>query len=504
MAELEANTDNLVNSLSPIERQVLQYIELNNINKISEKTKLNQTTVVRAINFLQSKGLISIKSLKNKIIDLDVNGILYMNKGLPERRLLNALIESKEPFDFINAKKQALLSDNELTIALGVLKEKRLIELSLNKIILKMPEEATRKTAEEKFLEFLPLEFEKINSEQKVSFDKLKSRKNIIRIDEKANMSWEITETGRKIINSILDFKSILVEQLTSDMLKKKSWKGKQFRRYDLSAKAPNIIAGKRHFYYAFLEEIREKLINLGFEEMSGPIVVNEFWNFDALFQPQFHVAREWTDSYYINNKLKPFITDKKIINAVEKEHENKWKYKWSKEQAEKFLLRPQGTVLSALTLASKPKVPGKYFAIARTFRPDVVDSTHLTEFNQLEGIVIGKNLNFRHLLGLLKMFAQEIANAEEIKFIPDYYPFTEPSVELDVKKNGKWIEIGGAGIFREEVVFPLFPEAKKEKIKVLAWGLGIDRLAMLKFNLQDIRELFTKRLEFLRSAVVK
>ena len=500
----EADIEKLINSLSPIERQVLQFINLNSIKEISAKTKLNSTAVIRAFHFLESKGIISLKTEKRRIIDLDVNGILYMTKGLPERRLLNALIDSKESLDFASAKKQASLSDNEFTIALGVLKEKSIINVLMNKINLKGSEEATKKTAEEKFLESLPLEFNELNAEQKISFEKLRTRKSIVRLDEKTEFKWEVNEVGKKVIESISDFKTSLIEQLTSDMLKKKSWKGKQFRRYDLSAKVPNVIGGRRHFYYAFLEEIREKLINLGFEEMSGPIVVNEFWNFDALFQPQFHVAREWTDNYHISNKLKSISVNKKIIDDVKKEHEDKWRYEWNEKQAERFLLRPQGTVLSALTLASQPKVPGKYFALARVFRPDVVDSTHLTEFNQLEGIVIGKKLNFKHLLAILKMFAEEIVNADEIKFLPDYYPFTEPSVELDVKKNGKYIEIGGAGIFRDEVVHSLMPDAKKNQIKVLAWGLGVDRLAMLRFNLQDIRELFTKRLEFLRTVPIR
>lgn len=184
--------------------------------------------------------------------------------------------------------------------------------------------------------------------------------------------------------------------------------------------------------------------------------------------------------------------------SAVKKIHEEEWNYSWSKEKAMQLVLRPHCTVLSALKLASKPK-EGKYFAIARCFRPDVIDATHLTEFNQLEGIVIGKNLNFRNLLFLLTNLVKSIVGDVEIKFLPDYYPFTEPSVEIDIKKDGKWLEVGGAGIFRDEVVFPLMPGAEKQNIRVLAWGLGIDRIAMLRFGLDDIRELFSKKLEFLR-----
>jgi phenylalanyl-tRNA synthetase alpha chain len=145
-------------------------------------------------------------------------------------------------------------------------------------------------------------------------------------------------------------------------------------------------------------------------------------------------------------------------------------------------------------------KIPGKYFGIARCFRPDVVDATHAVDFYQTEGIIIEEGLNIRHLFSLLKMFAKEFAGTEEIKLVPGYFPFTEPSVELFAKHPEMgWIELGGAGIFRPEVVVPLLGK----DVPVLAWGIGIDRIAMFKLGITDIRQLFSHDLDYLRNAKV-
>jgi len=144
-------------------------------------------------------------------------------------------------------------------------------------------------------------------------------------------------------------------------------------------------------------------------------------------------------------------------------------------------------------------EIPGKYFTIRRCFRPDVIDATHGVEFNQTEGIVIDQTLTFKNLLGILKQFAVEIAGAEKIRFYSDYYPFTEPSVQLSAKHPEMgWIEFAGAGIFRPELTLPLGVEEP-----VIAWGIGIDRLAMFKLGIKDIRNLFTKNLEWLRKTKV-
>jgi phenylalanyl-tRNA synthetase alpha chain len=225
----------------------------------------------------------------------------------------------------------------------------------------------------------------------------------------------------------------------------------------------------------------------------------------DALYMPQFHSARDIHDAYYIKG-MKAKDVPAAVLKKVKAAHETGgdtgstgWRYHFDVNRTLNMLLRTQGTACSARMLASgKADIPGMYFGLTRCFRYDVIDATHLPDFTQTEGIVIGEGLNMGHLVGLLKMFAKEFAEAEEIKIVPGYFPFTEPSAELFAKhpKLG-WIELGGAGIFRPELVKPLLGKY----VPVLAWGLGIDRIAMLKLGINDIRDMFSYNLEKLRNS---
>jgi phenylalanyl-tRNA synthetase alpha chain len=219
---------------------------------------------------------------------------------------------------------------------------------------------------------------------------------------------------------------------------------------------------------------------------------------------PQDHPAREIHDIYFIKTNEKGDLAENSTyLDSVAETHENGWKtgstgwgYSYSRDAALRLILRSQGTAESARTLVSKDlRIPGKYFSIARCFRPDQVDRTHLTEFNQVEGIVVGAGLSLRELLGVLERFAIDIAGAEKVRFRPDYFPFTEPSVELQAYKEGYgWLEFGGSGIFRPEVTRPLGVD-----VPVLAWGIGADRLYMMRAGIEDIRLLFAQDLDWMR-----
>jgi phenylalanyl-tRNA synthetase alpha chain len=206
---------------------------------------------------------------------------------------------------------------------------------------------------------------------------------------------------------------------------------------------------------------------------------------------------------YFVKNPTHAKSIAEPFLSQVAEAHENGgatgskgWRYSYDRERARRRILRSQGTAVSARMLANKPDIPGKYFSIARCFRYDQVDATHATDFFQVEGIVLGQDINFRTLLGLLNLFASEMAQAKEIKFLPAYFPFTEPSVEMHVRhpKLG-WMELGGAGLFRPEVTLPL-----GVNVPVIAWGLGLDRMAMVALGIHDIRDLFTSDLETVRN----
>ena len=289
---------------------------------------------------------------------------------------------------------------------------------------------------------------------------------------------------------------------LTPEMLKTGSWKTVQFRRYNIDVPPTRVPLGRGNPYCAFLARLKDKLASLGFEEFDGPLVETEFWNGDALFMPQFHAARDIHDVYYTKDPTHAKSIEQPWLDQVAATHETGWttgsrgwNYRFDRDFTRRLILRSQGTVLSAKTL-TKAKVPGKYFGVVRCFRYDRVDATHLADFYQTEGIVLGEEVNLRTLLGLLKMFAEEVAMAREVKYVPGFFPFTEPSVEVHIRHPSLgWFELGGSGIFRPEVTEPL-----GIKVPVLAWGLGIDRMALSSMGLHDIRELFTNSIEDVRA----
>jgi phenylalanyl-tRNA synthetase alpha chain len=294
---------------------------------------------------------------------------------------------------------------------------------------------------------------------------------------------------------------------LTPEMLDDGSWKGRTFRAYNVKVPPTRLVPGRTNPYAQFLEDVKDKLASLGFEEFDGPLVETEFWNSDALFMPQFHSARDIHDVYRVADPSNPegFAKAKAIeepwLSNVAAAHENGgktgsrgWNYHFDREFTRRLILRSQGTVLSAKTLP-RAKIPGKYFGIVRCFRYDRVDATHLPDFYQTEGIVLGEEVNLKTLLGMLEMFALEVAGAREVKYVPGYFPFTEPSVEVHIKHPVLgWFELGGSGIFRPEVTASLGVE-----VPVAAWGIGIDRMALMALGVNDLRELFSYDIEQVR-----
>ncbi|MDR1618788.1 MAG: phenylalanine--tRNA ligase subunit alpha [Treponema sp.] len=288
---------------------------------------------------------------------------------------------------------------------------------------------------------------------------------------------------------------------LTPEMLEDGSWKGKSFRSYNVKTPPVRLVPGRSNPYAKFLEDVKDKLVSLGFEEFDGPLVETEFWNSDALFMPQFHSARDIHDVYHIAEPEKAGAIEEPWLSNVAAAHENGggtgsrgWNYAFDREFTRRLILRSQGTVMSAKTLPSA-KIPGKYFGMLRCFRYDRVDATHLSDFYQTEGIVLGDEVNLRTLLGFLEMFALEVAGAKEVKYVPGYFPFTEPSVEVHIKHPVLgWFELGGSGIFRPEVTASLGVH-----VPVAAWGIGIDRMALMALGLNDLRELFSYDIEHVR-----
>jgi phenylalanyl-tRNA synthetase alpha chain len=492
----------IVESLSPNEVKILPYLAEKNIADICKRSNLDKVSVLRALEYLQNKGLVKISYEKRKIVDLGINGLLYKKKGLPERRLLNLLFK-KKIIDLSGGAKLSGLSDNEFKASLGALKQKAMIELKRGKIIFNSDsKEISKKSLEELFIESLPLAYDSLSPEQLYAFKSLQNRKEIVQISDESSVSLNITPLGREIMGVGVK-NGELIEQISPELLKKDSlWKGKKFRRYDVTSPVPMISGGKRHFVNQAIDYGRKVWTEMGFKEMKGDMVQSSFWNFDALFTAQDHPVREIHDTFFINQKAE--LPDKKLVESVRESHEKGlfgstgWNYKWDENEARKMCLRTHTTCLSAQTLFSlkEKDFPCKFFAIGQNFRNETIDWSHSFEFLQTEGIVVDPDVNFRHLLGYLKQFAKKMG-FEKVRFRPAYFPYTEPSLEGDVwnEEKQEWEELLAAGIFRPEVTGPLLGKP----VPVLAWGPGFGRMLMKMFEIKDIRELHKNNLTQLR-----
>jgi phenylalanyl-tRNA synthetase alpha chain len=511
----------LLESLHPLENKLL--LSFRNANElpaaeVQALSGLDESRVDMASGWLQSKGLLDVKEESiTSLVSLTETGREYLEKGTPELQIIRSLHEGKQ-FTVKDVIQSWGLDPAEVSSATGDLKNSGVIGivqggmLELNKDAdvsrYFFVAEVIKDVAAGPSVDLSVLPSEKKDVIQ-ANFHKRGKSKGIFRVTERKNRSYTLTPDGREVLRLIAERGAVTEEAsvLTPEMLKLGTWKSKKFRAYNISLNPPRQSIGRKHPYKEFLDFVKYKFIGMGFSEMRGPLVENEFWDMDALFMPQFHPARNIHDVYFVKEPRASETIEEPFAKRVAAAHKNGgktgstgWRYHFDIERSKRLILRSQGTAVSARTLASGPAIPGKYFSIARCFRYDAVDATHAPDFYQVEGIVLGEEINFKTLLGLLKLFGGEIARAKEFQFRPAYFPFTEPSVELHVRHPELgWMELGGAGIFRTEVTVPLGVD-----VPVIAWGLGLDRMAMVALGIQDIRDLFSKDLDFIRTKKIQ
>jgi phenylalanyl-tRNA synthetase alpha chain len=456
--------------------------------------------VSNAASWLQSKKLVTIDNYIKTIYSLGKEGKRFVEKGLPEKRALKLISERNGT---INIKDlSAVLDSDEISVAIGWLITNGWVSMKKEKdTIIKMTDKGIKAlsevTEDEKLLRQL---YE--HPEQQIEKDHIKplaSRKNVIKEKELVTSIITLTDNGKRVVETGFLIQEE-ISQITSTVIKNNEWKHKTIRPYDIYAFAPAMYGGKPHPLVNLISEIRQIFVEMGFQEIQGDYVESCFWNMDVLFIPQDHPAREMQDTFYCKVPAKVPIQEKQLLEVVARVHENGgttgstgWGYKFSKTEGERALLRTHTTVNTIRYLYNNPKPPCKVFSLERVFRKENIDATHLPEFYQIEGIIYEENTNFRQLIGILKEFYRRMG-FEKIRFRPGYFPYTEPSMEVEVFWNGKWMELGGSGIFRPEVTEPI-----GVKSPVLAWGLGLERIAMLRYGLSDIRSLYISDLDWLR-----
>jgi len=479
------------------------------LEDLTKKSGLANSAVARAVLNLYENQFVKEHVEKKTELSLTDEGRTFARVGLPERIVLQEVKNRGGRLSLKEALQHSKLAENYGSIATGWISRKKwgTIEKSGSDLVIVARSEAPVDDDEEVLARLKKdvLILEELPRSLADAALRL-TRRNLIESRVRNDREVEITEAGRSIGTTATS--QAEVSSLTGNMIVSGDWEKLKLRTYNVSSAGPRTFPGKYHPYLRFLRRVKRKLVALGFREAEGPLVETAFINCDCLYMPQDHPAREIHDLYYLKDPSRVSLEAYGgLVDRVAQTHENGWKtgstgwrYNFSRDEASKLILRSHGTALSVRTMLSKDlQIPGKYFAIARCFRPDMLDKTHLTEFNQAEGIVLDPSLNLRNLLGILEMFAKEVAGADKVRFKPDYFPFTEPSVELQAYREGfGWMEFGGSGIFRPEVTEPL-----GVKVPVLAWGLGIDRLYMMSRRIQDIRQLFTSDLEWIREQTV-
>jgi len=476
--------------------------------QIVGESGLSHAAVMRAALALKEKNLLKIRQEKKTLVKLNKEGRLYAQKSLPERRILDLLQAKGGEISMAEISKALKLSQEAVPLALGWLVQKKWAKINKEKnTIIVAKNFLTRKPPEgddEKLLKILAEEKSIIAEKLDKRFQRvlaLLKRRKLVETKEKSLFELELTKKGLQLVLKGVEVEKE-VSQLTPKLIITKKWRKVKLRRFDVTAPGPVVYPGKIHPLQQIIQRAREIFLEMGFTEIRGPLVETAFWNFDALFQPQDHPAREMMDTFYLAIPRRGKLPSRKLVDAVARVHEDGWitgskgwRYKWSAEEARRLVLRTHTTAETIKYLSEHKKPPIKVFSVDRVYRNEQVTYKHIPEFHQIEGIVVGENVTLRDLMGTLKTFYAKFG-LKKVEFWSCYFPYTEPSAQAMVyhPKLKRWIELCGMGIFRPEVLEPV-----GIKCPVLAWGGGLERLAMIDLGLEDIRLLYGNRLEWIR-----
>jgi phenylalanyl-tRNA synthetase alpha chain len=489
-------------TLSGPERLVLRALREARVRPVEEEdlakiVGLGLDQVRGSLQRLRSKHLVVVEERHETIRRLTTRGEMAVSSGLAERRLLDALRRAGT----LTPEEWAAqgVPPEEQSVAIGILRRRGWLAegVPLRWRDGVAPPEGP--LSEETALAQLA------RGETEVDASVLEGleRRGLVRIERRSRKRWAASEEGRALPLESEGIESI--GAVTSALLTSGEWKRRSFRPYDVRAPVPFITAARPNPYVEWLEEFEEVLVGLGFEEAEGPLLETEFWNNDVLFMPQDHPARSIHDALRVEG-VTGHLPPADLLARVAAVHEGRplpgettpigpgWSAPYDVDVASRTVLRSQTTAVSARFLAARPRPPFRMYSIDRNFRREEVDAKHHLEFQQSEGIVAEEGMTIRHLVGLFQALAEAIG-VGELKIRPSYFPFTEPSIEGYVRHPRLgWMEAFPGGLFRPEVLRPLGVE-----VPVLAWGVGITRLALVALGRNDIRELFADDLDVLR-----
>ena len=470
----------LLKALSSLERGELD------LDSSEDKVGLPKSTVSSLARLLESKGLVHVITEEREELTLTEKGLDALTNGLPEERLVEALLRSGGTAT-IDSLRETL--GQAFSVALGLAVRANAAKVESGQVKLTNYEGFVNEARRLRSALALVSRGGRPDPE---ALQVLVSR-GLVRTVNRRSVKVALTEEGLRAARELTP----TVSRLTHEILVRGEWRQAQIRPYDVSAEPPRLLPARKHPLAEFIEELKDIMVELGFVEVEGPLVELELFNFDALFQPQDHPAREIQDTLWPDLPPADLTPYSDLVRVVKSVHESGWGYAWSQEVAARMILRSQTTSVSIRVLSQRPKPPIRFFTVDKVFRADPVDATHLSDFHQLDGIMGWHGYTFRDLLGFLTQFSRKLGL--EVKFKPAYFPFTEPSVEGYAKIGNSLVEVFGAGLFRPEVL-----AISGVDYQVGAWGMGVERLALAKYGLDDVRDLYSKDYEFLSSFKVR
>jgi phenylalanyl-tRNA synthetase alpha chain len=453
-----------------------------------------------AVSWLERKGLIKVDFQESEEYIPREEAIRYNQIGLPEERALS-IIEREGKASL--GELIETLGENEGKIAvsqlakMGIKPEKGIL-ISVN------TGDATNRISKRRMILQSIINGDEIKPEWNEELQNLLKRSGILEKRTRRIRTLSLTQDGVREVKEN-DFANT-VGELTPEMISSGEFRNVKFRSYDLNLPGERK---ERHGYHpltVLIDQIRTIFTSLGFTEVRDDYIEYTGWNMDALFIPQNHPAREMQDTFYIERKtdaeidpeyLKLFERAGKIHREGTRGHTG-WGGEWTMDDALKTVLRTHTTASSMRSLWKEPDVEKAVFSVDRIFRHESVDWKHLAEFHQVEGAIYSRDANLRTLIWVMKKFYGSLG-FDSIELIPSYYPYTEPSMDVIAQIDGKEVELGGSGVIRQEV-----REILGLKYPVVAWGLGLERLAMLYNELTDIREIYNSDLMWLRNYKIR
>lgn len=475
--------------LTMAEEAVLGFLEKNeeisDSGKFAEQQGINHDEIVNVIKSLNGFRLVEAQDIKRERWVLTDEGKQYAEAGSPEVQLFLAI-----PAEGITREElQKKLGPSVFKIGCQQAVKNKWVEIGKSQVSKKVQH------VEDKIKNTL-LQIQNGEVLASEDIDALKRRKLITQQIWKGYSVRKGPQYAPKRRKAATD--------LTRENIQRGDWKGLEFKEYNFSAKGQPVEGGHLHPLLKVRRQVQMIFLQMGFEEMpTNNFVESSFWNFDALFQPQQHPARDSHDTFFLKEPSTTKFLPEDYVERVKQVHESGgygsrgYIYDWKREEANKNLLRTHTTAVSSrmlYALAQKPFAPKKYYSIDRVFRNEAVDRTHLAEFHQIEGLVCDRGLTLGDLIGVLHDFFARLGMSK-LRFKPAYNPYTEPSMEIFSYHEGfkKWVEVGNSGMFRPEMLLPM---GLPEDVRVIAWGLSLERPTMIMYGIDNIRDLFGHKVD--------